>query len=328
MKLKLGINFRKNEFDQLLKKAARLKQKKFLLVWNRGLGDIALGVYGIIHKIQQTIPEADITILTRKDLEEGFHLLDHIQTIVVPNLKRGEPLDLIKALNIYSKKREDFDVILEKPDPTRWLKKDLGFFIPKLKWRQEYDQLWKKFNLTPYNIPHLAVHLHTETEEFYNYNKNWPPEKFQELFTLLLKEFPLKIILLGLRKTLSASPAQILDLRGETSVLEMLSIIKNCCPLLIAPDGGVLSLVYYLHVEFPITVISLWGDGQQGILKQGVSSPNCKLKHIPIIGRNKDINTITTEEVMAVLRRNLKESFQEFLSTRKDNSNLLSHLIL
>ena len=319
MNLKLSINFRKKELDRILEKSVSLKQKKFLLVWNRGLGDIALGVYGIVHKIQQAIPEADITILTRKELEEGFHLLDNIKIMVVPNLKRGETLDLTKALNIYGKKKDDFDVIFEKPDPTRWLKKDLGFFVPKLKWKPEYDQLWKKFKLTPPTYPHMAVHLHTETEEFYGYNKNWPKDKFIELFASLLQEMEMRIIFLGLQKTQFWPHPAIIDLRGETTILEMLSIIKNCCPLLIAPDGGILSLVYYLDIEFPLTVISLWGDAHQGILKQSVPSPNPRLKHIPIIGPDKDIRAITTENVLAAVRHHLKDSFQSSLAFWESN---------
>ncbi len=312
MNLKLFFNFRKNEFDRVLNKAGRLKQKKFLLVWNRGLGDIALGVYRVVQKIRQTIPTAEITVLTREDLAEGFSLLEGVSTIAGPGWKRGEPVQLLERLASCGRKKEEFDVILEKMDPTRWFKNDLGKFVPQLIWRPEYDRLWKKFNLNPNKNKYLAVHGHTETEEFYSYNKNWPAEKFKEVFNTLVGEDPfLKIILLGLRKTPFEMHSQILDLRGETSILEMLSIIKNCCPLLIAPDGGILSLVYYLNVDFPITIISLWGDARQGILKQSVPSPNHSLKHIPIIGQKNDINSITPAEVLEAVRCSLKETFQE-----------------
>jgi len=48
-------------------------------------------------------------------------------------------------------------------------------------------------------------------------------------------------------------------------------------------------------------VISLWGDPNQGVLKQAVPSPNSGLKHIPIIGSNRDITKIKVEEVMDIL---------------------------
>ncbi|MGB9700442.1 MAG: hypothetical protein ACPL5I_13790 [Thermodesulfobacteriota bacterium] len=317
--MKLFNFLKRNELEQILKKSTRRGHKKFLLVWNRGLGDIALGVWGIVQKIKESNPNAEITILTRPDLEEGFYLLENVKTVVVPNWKRGKPINLIESLSLCGMKKENFDTILEKVNPTSWLKDDLGNFIPKLKWREEYDQLWKKFNLTPTIHPHIAVHLNTETEEFYGYNKNWPQNKFIKLFDSLLQEMEIRIIFLGLQKKQFWQHPAILDLRGETTILEMLSIIKNCCPLLIAPDGGVLSLIYYLDVNFPLTIISLWGDAQQGILKQSVPSPNPRLKHIPIIGPDKDITAITTENVLAALRHNLKESFEASLASWKSN---------
>lgn len=315
------IFFEKHELRRILKKARRQGSGKFLLIWNRGLGDIALGLYRVIQEIKEFIPGAQITIMTRGGLEEGFYLLEGVQTIAVPNWERGKSVNLEKTLELLGRKKEEFEVIIEKVDPTRWFKKDLGKFVPMLKWKQEYDQLWRAFILRPDTIPHIAVHLHTETEEFYNYNKNWPLERFKEIFTTLLNDYSLKIILLGLRKTSFPEHAQILDLRGQTSILEMLSIIKNCCPILIAPDGGILSLVYYLNIEFPLTIISLWGDAKQGVLKQSVPSPNPKLKHIPIIGQNGNINAITAAEVLAAVRCNLNESFQNFISARQANIN-------
>ena len=89
----------------------------------------------------------------------------------------------------------------------------------------------------------------------------------------------------------------LIDLRGETTLHEMLSIIKNRCSYLIAPDSGVLSLTYYIDVTFPLKVISLWADPKQGILKQNVASPNPELVHAPLIGKKGDISSITVDEV-------------------------------
>lgn len=122
------------------------------------------------------------------------------------------------------------------------------------------------------------------------------------LFEKLSEKSDTKIILFGHSKTDSFNLSSIIDLRGKTSLVEMLSTIKNCCNILIAPDGGVLSITYYLDVCFPITVISLWGDSNQGILKQSVPSPNTGLKHISIIGRGKDVSNIKVEEVMKEIK--------------------------
>ena len=50
--------------------------------------------------------------------------------------------------------------------------------------------------------------------------------------------------------------------------------IRNRCRILVAPDSGVLTAAYYLADDFPLDVISLWSDPRQGILKQGCPSPN------------------------------------------------------
>jgi ADP-heptose:LPS heptosyltransferase len=119
------------------------------------------------------------------------------------------------------------------------------------------------------------------------------------LFERISERTNSKIILFGVNKTDHFYLPSIVDLKGKTSVIEMLSIIKNRCNVLIAPDGGVLSLIYYLDVFSPITVISLWGDANQGILKQAVPSPNKGLVHMPIIGKGNDISNISVEEVFS-----------------------------
>ena len=67
-----------NPFDCTLKKAKRKNLKNFLFAWNRGLGDIALGLYGLIHKTKKVIPDSKITFLIRENLKEGFQLLSDI----------------------------------------------------------------------------------------------------------------------------------------------------------------------------------------------------------------------------------------------------------
>lgn len=61
-----------NPLDRLLKKAAKNNQKKFLLAWNRGLGDIPLGLYAIIYRIREFIPDCSITFLTRPKMGVCF----------------------------------------------------------------------------------------------------------------------------------------------------------------------------------------------------------------------------------------------------------------
>ena len=58
-------SLRGNELDRLLKKASSERKQKFLIVWNRGLGDIALGLYALVYRIKSVMPAAHIAFLTR-----------------------------------------------------------------------------------------------------------------------------------------------------------------------------------------------------------------------------------------------------------------------
>ena len=89
-----------------------------------------------------------------------------------------------------------------------------------------------------------------------------------------------------------------IDLRGRTSLFDLLSIVKNRCRAVILPDSGLLAMIYYLDESFPIEVISLWADPYQGVLKQNVASPNPQLVHRPLIGLLKDLSTLTADTVM------------------------------
>ena len=99
--------------------------------------------------------------------------------------------------------------------------------------------------------------------------------------------------------------SNVIDLRGKTSILEVLSIIKNKCSYLILPDGGILSLTYFLDINFPIKIVSLWND-YQGVLKQRVRSPNQMLEHIPIV-TTKSLMKVPAERVIQLLFEDKKK---------------------
>lgn len=297
---KLLRKLKGNEFDRLMKKSAKAGKKKILVPWNRGLGDIALGLYALVHRLKTFIPDAEITFITREELGEAFGLLEGTDVIRVPWWQRGLPLDIEETLKRLNIKANDHDMIIEKINPTKWLSWQIGKLTPRLFWKIEYDNLCNRFDL--HGKIHIGAHINTETQQFYGYKKDWSLDNWKALFEKISEKPDIKIILFGLNKTEPFKLPSIIDLRGETSLLEMLSIIKNCCNTLIAPDGGILSIVYYLDVFFPLNVISLWGDANQGIMKQAVSSPNKGLQHFPLIGNNKDISTIKVEDVFGKIR--------------------------
>lgn len=289
---------RGNELDRLLKKAAKDQKRRILIVWNRGLGDIALGLYALVLRIKEFMPEARLTFITRPELEDAFQLLDGVEVIAVPWWERGTPIDLVNTLGKLQISEDHYDMIIERVNTSKWLSWQMGKIIPKLTWKTEYDGLYRRFGFYSPSIRYIGVHLNTETEQFYGYKKDWPLDNWKILLEKLSELPNTKIILFGLNRTESFDLPGIVDMREKTTLQEMLSIIKNCCQILIAPDGGVLSIAYYLDVFFPIKVISLWGDANQGVLKQAVSSPNTGLVHVPLMGKEKDITKITVADVL------------------------------
>lgn len=293
--LKKLIRFiRPNPLDALLTKALKKNHKKILLGWNRGMGDIPLGLYALVQKIKWYIPDAQITFMTRTSLQEPFSLFPEVNTIFT-NWQRDELYDVketLKELNIVN----DFDLIINWPDPTYWLKSQHGFIIPRLSWNVKNDLLCEKFSLDK-NQNYIAVQINSDT--IHSPWRDWPNERWIEFFDQLDKKKNLKAIIFGINKSHHYSNSSVIDLRGKTTILELLSIIKNRCSFALLPDGGILSLLYFLNINFPIKVISLWSD-IQGVLKQRVNSPNSKLVHIPLL-ENKNIAKISVNQVISHL---------------------------
>lgn len=283
-----------NPLDLLLRKAEKKEAKSFLIFWNRGLGDIALGLYAITVRIREKIPDAEITFLTRENLKDGFTLLGGCQVIVQKELKRGERFDPKNCGVDLSQ----YDVVIENPDPTHWVSWQLGRLTPKLHWQAEWDILWQKYGLDP-SYRYVATHVQTETN--YANWRDWPEERWSELFQRLEAQKDLKILLFGFGEKPHFELPNVIDLRGKTPLFDLLSIIKNRCEALIVPDSGISSMSYYLAESFPIKHISLWSETNMGILKQNVASPNPQLKHIPLVGPEKNLAALTAAEVEEAL---------------------------
>jgi ADP-heptose:LPS heptosyltransferase len=289
---------RGNELDRILARAARNRARRFLVFWNRGLGDIALGLYALFARIRAAVPAAEIAVLTRAELAEAFALFDVQRILVDPRLERGERDGYANAVARLGLRAADFDVVLERPDPTGWLAAQLGTVVPRLAWKPEYDALAAR--LAPgEGRAYVGAHVSAETERFYGYVKDWPAESWQALFAGLAGE---RCVLFGHAPQPRFDGAGLVDLRGRTTLLEMLAIVKNRCRVLVAPDSGVLTMAYYLDCAFPLTVVSLWSDPRQGVLKQGVASPNPQLVHVPLVGDGEDVRRIPVGEVLRHVR--------------------------
>lgn len=282
--------FLPNPFDRMLKKCAKKGGKKILLFWNRGLGDIALGLFAMVHRIKEYIPDAEITFLTRENLREGFSMLEGVTVIADKNWKRKE-----KAPDF---DRKGYDLIVENPSPTDWVFWQRGHLIPKLKWDPNNDSLYDKFAL-PKHCKFIGLQVATETG--YGLWRNWPENRWLELLDRLEKIENVMVVLFGVTAEVEFKHKNIIDLRGKTTLLELISLIKNRFFALVLPDSGIASILYYLNVSFPIKLITLWADPNHGILKQNVPSPNSQLIHLPLIAKNRDLHDVTADQVLEQL---------------------------
>ncbi len=280
-----------NPFDRWVKKAVASNCATLALIWNRGLGDIPLGLYALFHRLTQLASQCEVVVFTRPDLEQAFKMLPfNTRVEVVKTWKRGQTAQVPLALKQSLSPPYRF---LDKIDPTRWFKWQINTLTPRLVWQAKWDFLPDRFALSG---SYIACHLQSETAPFYGYVKDWPLPFWEQLIALLSKHEK-KVILFGMEQKPFPKSKYVLDLRGKTTFLEMLSILKNHCSTLIAPDSGVLSTFYYLDADFPMKIVSLWADPKQGVLRQKVASPNKRLSHIPLCGKNKDITTISVADV-------------------------------
>lgn len=290
--------FLPNPFDWMLKRTAKKGGQKILIAWNRGLGDIALGLYAMVQRTREFIPNAEITFLTRENLRDGFSLLEGIEVLASPSWKRGETISVKETLRQMGVDPARFDLIIEKPSPTDWVRWQRGKVTPRLKWKNEFDSLWTKFGLSE---PYIYIGVQVAAETSYGLWRNWPIERWQELFDRFEKRSGVRVLLFGYGGQPQFSQSCVIDLRGKTTLFELLSIIKNRCHSLILPDSGIQSMAYYLDASFPLRLVSLWGDPNHGILKQGVPSPNPQLTHIPLIAEKRDLSTVSVDCVMQSL---------------------------
>lgn len=291
-----------NPLDAMLAKTKKNGGKHILLGWNRGLGDIALGLYAIVYRIREYIPDAKITFLIRKNLQEGFTMLEGINTIVAPHWKRGLPYDITKTLAELNISKDQYDLIIDYPNPTSWVSWQKGLIVPKLRWDGKYDALAKEFSL-PKREKYIGVQIDAETH--YGRWRNWPLEKWHKLFRYFLPNDEVSFLLFGFSADKEFSYPNVIDLRGKTNLFSLLALIKTTCTHLILPDSGILSMVYYLDVPFPIRVVSLWADPRHGILKQNVRSPNPMLQHRPVIGKKRDLSSVGLAELLPALESSM-----------------------
>ena len=290
----LSDRVRGTAFDRILRDAVREGRHRYVFAWNRGLGDIALGLVPLFLRIREADPRARIEVVTREDLALPFELARVDAIHVIRDLARGTEVDLAAY-------EDGGTVVLADPDPTRWLDGRRTDYPPRLAWRAEWNALAAALVAEAPGIVTVGAHVASETSQYYGYVKDWPAASFRELFARFPRD--VRFVLFGHEAREAFAAPNVVDLRGRTSFLELLAVVRNRCRVLVAPDSGVLTAAYYLDDAFDVDIVSLWSDPRQGILKQGCASPNPRLRHVALQGAREDVRSIGVDAVASALER-------------------------
>src|SRR5436190_16515954 len=109
------------EFDRALARAHQDTRKRFLFFWNRGLGDIALGLVPLFQRIRDEFPGARIEVVTREELRAPFELA-HVDALhVVKDLQREARIDFAAVAPDLGIELDRYAACFAYPDPNRWL---------------------------------------------------------------------------------------------------------------------------------------------------------------------------------------------------------------
>lgn len=294
-------HWRGTPFDRALAQAARDGARRFVFGWNRGLGDIALGLVPLFLRIRSAVPGARIEVWTRDDLAQGFGLANCDAVHVVPGLARGAAVDVAGVATAAGQPLPPDAVVFADPDPTRWLEGRRREHPPVLHWNTAHDA--RADALVP-PAPHavtIGAHVSSETAHYYGYVKDWPREAWHALVDRFPAASGVRWLLFGHAGAGDFTQDNVVDLRGSTDLLTLLAIVRTRCRILVAPDSGILTLAYYLAGDAPLDVVSLWSDPRQGIRKQDCPSPNARLVHTILQGRHEDVRNLTVDDVATAI---------------------------
>jgi hypothetical protein len=284
-------------FDRALRDALHAGRHEFAFGWNRGLGDVALGLVPLFARIRAADPASRIVVFTRADLADMFGLTDADAVHVVPGAVRGRAIDPVASAAAMGVALPPSATVFADPDPTRWLDGRRQAYPPSLRWNPDWNARADRLVPAAPGTIDIGAHVSSETAQYYGYVKDWPAAHWRELFARVSAGRNVRWLLFGNAADAGLAQPNVVDLRGRTDFLDLLALIRTRCRVLVAPDSGVLTAAYYLAQSFPLDVVSLWSDPRQGILKQGCASPNPELRHVSLVGRGDDVRNVAVDDV-------------------------------
>lgn len=314
----LSDRVRGTPFERAVAVAKRQGRHDFVFGWNRGLGDIALGLVPLFARIRASDPGSRIVVFTRADLADAFRLTAADAVHVVARAARGPAIDVPAAAVAAGIALPPSATVFADPDPTRWLDGRRRAFPPALRWDPAWNARADRLVPPAPGLIDIGAHVSSETAQHYGYVKDWPAPRWRELIARYPAERGVRWLLLGNEASPAFAQPNVVDLRGRTGFLDVLALVRARCRVLVAPDSGVLTTAFYLAQDFPLEIVSLWSDPRQGILKQGCASPNSRLVHTPLVGRGDDVRNLTCDEVERALAAALDRCAPSAYAVRAD----------
>jgi len=212
--------------------------------WNRGLGDIALGLTPLFARIRAQDERSRIVVFTRADLAEAFALTEADEVHAVPGLARGESADALTAAVRAGVVVSPSATVFPNPDPTRWLRSRDAEFPPRLHWNPAWNAMADRVVPAERGRITIGAHVNSETGQFYRYVKDWPADHWRALMRRFSDARGVRWLLFGQAAASEFAQSNVVDLRGRTSLLELLATVRTRCDVLVAPDSGILTAVY------------------------------------------------------------------------------------
>ncbi len=198
-------------------------------------------------------------------------------------------------------------------------KEEIKPYVPVSPKAERWIEGWLRENYIREDEPLIAIHPGASC-----ISKRWPAESFVQLIEKISQRYPVKVLLIGTQddkslalKIISSSPQGcVVDTTGQTTVSQLVSLLKRC-QVLISNDSGPVHIASALGIP----VVAIFGRNQAGlsptrwrpwgensvVLHKEVGCPICLAHRCPI--DFKCLKEIRPEEVFASLGK-----YKTFLS--------------
>src|SRR4029453_11600982 len=167
--------------DRAVRRAAAGPRRVFLFFWNRGLGDIALGLVPVFARVRRDVPGARIIVVTRPELKEPFALTDADAVVTIAGLARGERVTLADLRAIAGLELDRCAAVFADPDVNRWLRGRRREFPPLLRFDPAWDAFADRLAPAAAGEVYVGAHVSAETRQYYSYAKDWEPDSWRRL---------------------------------------------------------------------------------------------------------------------------------------------------